>query len=93
MTRKQFTFYDSFYQAIQRIQDNGERAMAYDALCDYALLGKEPSRKRLPESVKLILDLTRPTLDAARRKAMARLLSEKKQGREHPAQSGEADEN
>lgn len=69
LERKQFTFYDSFYTAISRIKKPTERAAAYDTICAYALRGIEPDLEKLPASVAIAFELTRPTLDSSRRKA------------------------
>lgn len=67
--RNQFTFYASFFKALRRIKDDAARAMAYDAICAYALNGDEPDLDELPDIVALCFDLVRPNLDSARRKS------------------------
>jgi hypothetical protein len=37
MERKQFTFYRSFYESIQKLPTNKEKLQAYDLICGYAL--------------------------------------------------------
>ncbi|WP_294559832.1 DUF6291 domain-containing protein [uncultured Mailhella sp.] len=69
MDRSQFTFYESFFLALQRIKDKEARADGYDAICDYALHGTEPDFDALPDSVAVALYLILPNLDASRRKA------------------------
>ena len=67
--RKQFTFYDSFRRAAQRIKNKAHRCVFYDALTEYALTGAEPDLDSLPDSVAIAFELSRPNLDASRRKA------------------------
>lgn len=67
MIRKQFTFYNSFYQAIRLIKRKSDRCDAYEALIRYALYAEEP--EDLPGDAAIALELARPVLDAARRKA------------------------
>ena len=69
MERTQFTFYESFRRALARIKKNADRALAYDAIADYALYGTEPDLEKLPDAAALAFDLIRPNLDASRRKA------------------------
>lgn len=69
--RKQFTFYSSFLDAILRIKKPAERCAAYDAICRYALRGELPDLDKLPDAAAIAFDLTRPNLDASRRKAIS----------------------
>lgn len=68
MKRTQFTFYESFSKAISHIHDAVERAAAYDTICDYVFYGKEPGDD-LSDTVMIVFELVRPTLDASQRKA------------------------
>ena len=70
MNRTQFTFYESFYEALRRIRGAEDRALAYDILCAYALYGTEPDLESLPDAVAITFHLIRPNLDASRRKAL-----------------------
>ena len=67
--RGQFTFYRSFYDALMRIKKKNERVDAYDAVCLYALTGKEPDLDKLPDAVAVAFLLIKPNLDVSRRKA------------------------
>ena len=69
MERAQFTFYRSFANALRRIRKDADRAKAYDAICDYALDGKEPDLSGLPDSAAIAFELVKPNLDASKRKA------------------------
>ncbi len=69
MERSQFTFYDSFHRAAQRIRNKTHRCTFYDVLTQYALTGAEPDLDALPDAVAIAFELSRPNLDASRRKA------------------------
>lgn len=69
MERTQFTFYESFYKAISRIKKDADRGKAYDAICAYALYGTEPDMDSLPDAAAIAFELSKPNLDASRRKA------------------------
>lgn len=67
--RKQFTFYESMYKALQRIKKKQDRADAYDAISAYALYHKEPNLDAMSDAAAIAFDLIRPVLDSARKKA------------------------
>ncbi len=69
--RSQFTFYESFYNALRRIKKKADRAEAYDAICAYALFGTEPDMDALSDSVAIAFALVKPNLEASRRKAVS----------------------
>ena len=69
MDRKQFTFYESFASALSRIKSKAARCDAYDAICSYALYGREPDLDSLPDAAAIAFELIRPTLDTSKRKA------------------------
>jgi hypothetical protein len=69
MDRKQFTFYESFASALGRIKSKTARCDAYDAICSYALYGREPDLDSLPDAAAIAFELIRPTLDTSKRKA------------------------
>lgn len=69
MDRTQFTFYESFYKAISRIKKKADRADAFDAICAYALYGLEPNLESMPDAAAIAFELSKPNLDASRRKA------------------------
>ena len=71
MSRTQFTFYESFYNALIRIRKGADRAKAYDVIAEYALFGKEPNLDSLPDSVAIAFAVAKPVLDTARRKSSA----------------------
>ena len=61
--RQSFTFYLSFYKAIKGLKSR-ERLMIYDAIVEFALLGKEPAE--LSAISQLVWDLVEPTLSKSR---------------------------
>lgn len=65
--RKQFTFYDSFYQAAKKISKSVDREKFLVAIIEYALFGKEP--EKLPESCCAAFSIVKPVLDNSRKKA------------------------
>ena len=69
MSRKQFTFYESFAKAIVRIRNKKDRCDAYDALVLFALNDVEPDLDKMPDAVAMFFDLVRPTLESSKRKA------------------------
>ena len=69
MNRKQFTFYASFYKAIQRIKNKTARCAAYDAIASYALTGEMPDVSRLPDAAAAVFEIAQPVLDSSRKKA------------------------
>jgi len=71
MKRKQFTFYYSFYDVIQCIEDKQQRADAYDAVCAYALLGEKPDMETLSTGARMVMKMCKPILAAANKKAAA----------------------
>ena len=71
MQRKQFTFYRSFYSAIQQLSKESDQLLAYKTVCRYALDGIAPDIDALPNEVSILFILMKPNLDSARRKAAA----------------------
>jgi hypothetical protein len=67
MEREQFTFYQSFEKAISKIKSKAARCEAYDAVVKYALYGLEPDN--ISDSAAIVFELTKPVLDASKRKA------------------------
>lgn len=71
MERTQFTFYESFFKAISRIRNKSARAEAYDAICAYALYGTEPDLDNLSDAAAIAFELSKPNLDASKRRAIS----------------------
>ena len=67
MERAQFTFYRSYYEAIQNLPKREQTAVLL-AVCAYALDNQEP---KLSGTANAIFTLIRPTLDTSRRKALS----------------------
>lgn len=64
--RNQYTFYRSYYDAIQRLSKKDQSAIIL-AVCAYALYETQPSE--LSDTASACFALIRPTLDSGRRKA------------------------
>lgn len=58
--RDGFIFYSSFYDALADLDDS-DRLACYDAICTYAITGKEPEGRGV---VSLVFKLVRPQIDA-----------------------------
>ena len=69
-TRSQFTFYASFYRAIQNLPKS-RRLRAYEMLCEYALYADEPGQEA--PVLMALFEALRPHLDSSRAKSMGRL--------------------
>ena len=69
MIRKQFTFYRSFWEAIENLPTNKEKLQAYQMLCDYALNQNEPELHSKKPSAATVFQLARPILDRAHDRA------------------------
>lgn len=66
MERKQFTFYQSYWKAVSKMNKK-DRLAIYDAIAQYGLFGKEP--EDLTDRQETVFCLIQPTLDNGRRKA------------------------
>ena len=73
MERKQFTFYQSFYESIQHLKTNKEKLQAYDLLCRYALYGETPDETEIKDGVLAIFSMSRPILNRSRQRSFATL--------------------
>ena len=73
MERKQFTFYRSFFESIQRLKTKNERLQAYEMLCRYALDGEMPDEKETKDGVLAIFSIARPIIIRARQRSSAAL--------------------
>lgn len=67
LKRKQFTFYDSFFQSAKAISKSSDREKFLMAIIEYALDGNEP--EMLPECCAAAFSVVRPVLDSSRKKA------------------------
>ena len=66
MTREQFTFYRSYWEAVKRLRKPADRLSALEAIAAYALDGEE---RELTDAADAIFVLIRPVLDSAAKKA------------------------
>ena len=78
MKRNQFTFYRSYWEAIQSLPPEDGAAAAF-AIFSYALDEVEPDLNGVP---KAIFSLVKPTLDAGRSKAENRASKNKPESNE-----------
>ena len=69
MERKQFTFYGSFFEGIQKLRTKKEKAEAYDIICNYALYGIEPNLNGRSPLVATVFSFAKPVLDTAAKRA------------------------
>ncbi len=69
MVRKQFTFYRSFWEAIENLPTNKEKLQVYQILCDYALNRTEPDLRGKKPSVTMVFQLVKPVLERAHDRA------------------------
>ena len=68
--RTQFTFYESFYNSIEKtLRKKSEKLIAYEALIQYALYGTIQEKEAIPPAVSGLLEAFYPFLNTARRKA------------------------
>ncbi len=73
MKRKQFTFYRSFWEAIENLPTNKEKLQAFEILCDYALNETEPELSAVKPSVATVFKIARPILERAHQRAQKAL--------------------
>ncbi len=69
MIRKQFTFYRSFWEAIDNLPTNKEKLQAFQILCDYALNENEPQLSAVKPSAATVFQIARPILERAHQRA------------------------
>ena len=85
MKRKQFTFYQSFYESIEKLPTKKEKLQAFEMICEYALYGKLPEEKMQKSSTLAIFSVCQPILNRARQRAKQSLarasLSQQEKGK------------
>lgn len=69
MKRKQFTFYRSFYEGIEKLPTNKEKLQAFELLCDYALNRTMPDLDAQKPTVATVFRFAQPILDTAHKRA------------------------
>ena len=57
MERKQFTFYRSFWEAIENLPTNKEKLQAYQMLCAYGLNQEEPQISAVKPSAATVFQI------------------------------------
>lgn len=63
--RKQFTFYRSFWDTIQKLPTNKEKLQCFQILCAYALDEKMPDLNAAKPSAAMVFSIAQPVLDKA----------------------------
>ena len=69
MERKQFTFYRSFYESIQKLQTNKEKLQAYEMICSFGLNKTEPELDSQKPCAAMVFTVCRPILETAHKRA------------------------
>lgn len=69
MQRNQFTFYRSFWEAIENLPTNKEKLQAFQMLCDYALNQKLPELETKKPSAATVFQMAKPILERAHDRA------------------------
>lgn len=73
MERKSFSFYQSFYKAIQCLDNNEDKLKAYDYIVTYGITWQEPEEK--DGAAYTLFVLAKPHLDANNKRYEKRLKS------------------
>ena len=85
MKRKQFTFYRSYLESIEKLPTNKEKLQAYQLICGYSLNREVPDIDNLKISVQALFAMIKPTLDIANTRAeLAKNLRKKDSPKEDP---------
>lgn len=71
MKRKQFTFYQSFYESIEKLPTNKEKLQAYQLICGYGLNQEVPDLDSKKLTAATVFQIAQPVLDAAHKRAEA----------------------
>ncbi len=69
--RKQFTFYRSYWETIQKLPTNKEKLQAFEILADYALNENEPDLSDKKATVTAIFLSVKPQLERAHSRSKA----------------------
>ena len=69
MERKQFTFYRSFWESIEKLPTNKEKLQAYQLICSFALNGGEPDLNEKKPTAATVFRIARPILETAHKRA------------------------
>lgn len=76
--RNSFIFYDSFYNAISKIDNYKLKLEAYNMIFDYAFNKKEPESNNA--IIKMIFNLVKPLIDYSDKRHIANIENGKKGG-------------
>ena len=66
--RKQFTFYESYWFAVKKLQKQRDRLSALEAICAYAIDGEEIP---MTDAAEAVFTLIKPVLDTAEKRAIS----------------------
>lgn len=80
MGRDSFVFRQSYYNALAKVRSDSDFRECVNAICNYAFEGAEPAADA-PDYVGIILDLVRPSIDAAAARYAACIENGKKGGK------------
>lgn len=76
--RKQFTFYESYWFAVKKLQKQRDRLSALEAICAYAIDGEE---REMTDAADAVFTLIKPILDTAEKKSNGGKRSRKDNGK------------
>ena len=74
MERKQFTFYRSFWESIEKLPTNKEKLQAYQLICGFGLCGIEPELEGKKPTAATVFRIAKPVLETAHKRAAKALL-------------------
>ena len=66
--RKQFTFYESYWFAVKKLQKQRDRLSALEAICAYAIDGEE---RPMTDAADAVFTLIKPVLDTAEKRSVS----------------------
>ena len=69
MIRKQFTFYRSFWETIQKLPTNKEKLQAFELICGYALDEEQPDLTTKKPTAVMVFSIAKPILEKAHQRA------------------------
>ena len=69
MRRKQFTFYQSFWESTENLPTNKEKLQAYQLICSFALTKIEPDLSAVKPSAATVFTMARPILETAHKRS------------------------
>ena len=69
MERKQFTFYRSFWESIEKLPTNKEKLQAYQLICSFAFQNILPDLTNKKPTAATVFRIARPILETAHKRA------------------------